>query len=80
MHNKIEQEKNTQKDVYKLKHLNIKEIKTFCIREEKKQQDYFHKKNKVKTQKIILIAKAKEKKEKEKNKIKQKAILELENV
>ena len=48
MHNKPKQLKNTQKDVYRLRYLNIEIVEAFFIREEKKQQNNFYKKNKKK--------------------------------
>ena len=79
MHDKIEQEKNTQKDFYRLRHLNVEEAEALCIRKEEKKQDSFRKENEVKARKLALIAKTKEKKEKGKEKAAQKAILELKN-
>lgn len=34
MYNKTKQEKNTQKNIYKLRYLNIKEVEAFFIKEE----------------------------------------------
>lgn len=64
IYDKTKQEKNIQKSVYRLRHLNIEEAKALYIR--KKKQDNFYKENEAKAWKLALIAKTKKKKKQHK--------------